>query len=85
MKDSTSNLPPNLTEEFNNEKVKTKVCDWCRGERGVLIADGIGIEIKWIYIKCPICKGSGQVELTSEEIEAIEEEKREKQSGIYNQ
>lgn len=82
---SDSNLPPNLTEEFNNEKVKTKKCPTCKGKGTVedyyCDKDGIGVR----DYKCSTCAGSGQVELTSEEIEELAEEKREKQSQIYNQ
>lgn len=79
-KSMDSNLPPDMTEDFNNEKIYTKECPRCFG-----IGD---TEEDWDYFEytpCECCAGRGKVELTSEEIQALEEEKREKQSQIYYQ
>ena len=66
-----SNLPAGLPPDFNNESDPViKQCPGCKG-LGVDSDDGI------ITITCGVCLGSGEIEMTPEEIYNILEEKRE--------
>lgn len=60
------NLPPNLAQNssFNNEIPQWKICNKCYG---------ISIDM----IDCINCQGTGEVEMTSDEIRGRNEDRKE--------
>ena len=69
----TSNLPPNLSEDFNDGP-EMKVCPECNG-RQVVYYKQYESDI------CHNCNGEGQIEITPED----KEDEQEKKSGLYYQ
>lgn len=81
---SDSNLPPNLTEDFN-EGTEMKVCPVCKGEKKTpsltnLLIDNEG-NFYNKYYDCINCKGTGEAPITASD----KEDEGEKKSGIYYQ
>ena len=78
------NLPPQLSEDysFNNEEVRTKPCEECGGD---------GYTEWWndsddiCESDCEYCGGTGVEPMTQDDIREEIENKKEKQSGLYNQ